>query len=591
MDRGLVRLFPITVALAFQLLSLPEQASAQDTPTATPTVPDTETPAATETPTDTETPAATETPTDTETPVATETETAASTNTPTEVETATSLATATSTAVSTVTETPEFTTTPTVPDTPTATSTETATPSATETPAEGCVRSQGFWKTHPEEWPVDTLTLGSQTYSQAELLALLSMPVRGDATLILAKQLIAAKLNIADGADGSAIADTIEDADALLAQFTGKLPYGIRPSTDEGHEAVHLAGTLGEFNEGELEGGPDSCDDDEDEETPTGTPTATGTPATFTPTVTGTPATSTPTPKEGCVAGQGFWKNHAELWPVDSLTLGAQDYTQQELLILLHTPIRGDASLILAKQLIAAELSIASGADDAAVADAIAQAHELLSEFEGKLPFGFSPSSSAGQTAVHLAGELDRFSKGETNGGPSHCDDLEAGALTIDQWMARPTAWTLQSLKLGDQNYSRDELLSLLPGTRSAEDASLILARELVAAKLNIARGTDAGVIADTLRAAATWLSGHRGRLPYRVKPKSADGKVAVGLAEPLRQYNTGMLLGGPPRGLLPTIPSLTGLGREVLVFGILLCTVLVGALARRRKQVPSTPR
>ena len=100
--------------------------------------------------------------------------------------------------------------------------------------------------------------------------------------------------------------------------------------------------------------------------------------------------------------------------------------------------------------------------------------------------------------------------------------------------------------------------------------------------------------VAESLRAAATWLSGHQGRLPYRVKPKSTDGKVAVGLADTLRQYNTGTLLGGPPRGTLPrTIPSLSGVSREVLMLGILLCCALLlgGSLAHRRKHAPSAPR
>src|SRR5262249_50460875 len=35
-----------------------------------------------------------------------------------------------------------------------------------------CPLGQGFWKNHPDTWPVTSLTLGSQTYTQAELLAL-----------------------------------------------------------------------------------------------------------------------------------------------------------------------------------------------------------------------------------------------------------------------------------------------------------------------------------------------------------------------------------------------------------------------------------
>src|SRR5437016_831768 len=75
---------------------------------------------------------------------------------------------------------------------------------ATPVPESGsnaCPLGQGFWKNHPGAWPVSSLTLGSQTYVQAQLLTILTTPVRGDASLVLADQLIAAKLNIAHGSN------------------------------------------------------------------------------------------------------------------------------------------------------------------------------------------------------------------------------------------------------------------------------------------------------------------------------------------------------------------------------------------------------
>ncbi|GAB4335721.1 MAG: hypothetical protein Kow0099_08300 [Candidatus Abyssubacteria bacterium] len=115
-----------------------------------------------------------------------------------------------------------------------------------------CPRSFGFWKNHLEFWPVDMLTLGDETYTQAELVALAKTPVRGDASLILARQLVPAKLNILAGADPAPIQDTIDEADALLATFDGKLPYFVRPNTTDGHEMTQLAETLAMYNEGFL---------------------------------------------------------------------------------------------------------------------------------------------------------------------------------------------------------------------------------------------------------------------------------------------------------------------------------------------------
>jgi hypothetical protein len=119
-------------------------------------------------------------------------------------------------------------------------------------PTGECPLSQGYWKNHSDAWPVTSLTLGNETYTQAELLALLRTPVRGDASLILAHQLIAAKLNIANGSDPAPVSATIADADSLLSGFAGKLPYHVRPSSPTGQVMVGDAATLDSYNNGEL---------------------------------------------------------------------------------------------------------------------------------------------------------------------------------------------------------------------------------------------------------------------------------------------------------------------------------------------------
>lgn len=110
----------------------------------------------------------------------------------------------------------------------------------------------GFWKTHPAQWPVGSLTLGGQAYTQTELLALLTMSVAGDASLNLADQLIAAKLNVANGSDPSAIASTVADADGLLAQFSGKLPYKVKPNSAAGRAMIRDANLLAQYDAGAL---------------------------------------------------------------------------------------------------------------------------------------------------------------------------------------------------------------------------------------------------------------------------------------------------------------------------------------------------
>ncbi len=158
--------------------------------------------------------------------------------------------------------------TPSPSPSPTPTATATATPTPTSTPA-GCVFGQGYWKNHPDQWPVTELQLGNVTYTQQQLLDILHQSVRGNGLVLLAHQLIAAKLNIANGADGSCIEQTIADADALIGDL-------VVPPVGTGYLAPRdvsaLADTLDQYNEGFL------CAPSCEETSPPPTPTPRGRP-------------------------------------------------------------------------------------------------------------------------------------------------------------------------------------------------------------------------------------------------------------------------------------------------------------------------
>ena len=122
-----------------------------------------------------------------------------------------------------------------------------------------CVHSQGYWKTHVAEWPVESLVLGSpskpaHTYSKAALLAILNNNVKNDASLTLAYQLIAAKLNVANGSDPASVQSTLARADDLLAPFAGKLPYKVQQNGPTGREMVSIARVLEDYNLGRIAG-------------------------------------------------------------------------------------------------------------------------------------------------------------------------------------------------------------------------------------------------------------------------------------------------------------------------------------------------
>jgi hypothetical protein len=131
-----------------------------------------------------------------------------------------------------------------------------------------CPLGLGFWKSHPSVWPFNSLTLGttqgtinyadnqSNTYTKNQLLAILSAPIgagkMADASLLLADELIAAKLNLLNGSTACPIDSTIAAADALIGNQPIPIRPKITPSSALGQEMIALAATLDNYNNGLL---------------------------------------------------------------------------------------------------------------------------------------------------------------------------------------------------------------------------------------------------------------------------------------------------------------------------------------------------
>lgn len=134
---------------------------------------------------------------------------------------------------------------------------------ATTAQGSNCTFTQGYWKTHYPSWPVSSLMLGNVSYSASQLEQIFNEPVGGNGLIALAHQLIAAKLNIANGANPSAISTTIANDDAMIGNLvvppigSGSLPTS-QTSTD--------TQTLDDWNSGIT--GPGHCG-----ETPAHSPT------------------------------------------------------------------------------------------------------------------------------------------------------------------------------------------------------------------------------------------------------------------------------------------------------------------------------
>jgi hypothetical protein len=133
-------------------------------------------------------------------------------------------------------------------------------------PATSCTFTQGYWKTHgpgdcqagnnSNEWPVSGLTIGSVAYTDAQLCSILGEPAQGNGLLTLAHQLIAAKLNVANGGGCTAVVSYIIAADALIGNRVVP-PAGAGSLSAASTSALTV--TLDQFNNGILSGCPLHC--------------------------------------------------------------------------------------------------------------------------------------------------------------------------------------------------------------------------------------------------------------------------------------------------------------------------------------------
>ena len=114
---------------------------------------------------------------------------------------------------------------------------------------DGC--TPGYWKNHPEAWPVEVITIGGVDYSKAEAIGYMEDPVKGDKTFTMFPALVAAKLNVMAGNDDSCIADTIAAADDWMATY-GPVGSGVEASSEAWEVGEPLYETLDAYNNGYL---------------------------------------------------------------------------------------------------------------------------------------------------------------------------------------------------------------------------------------------------------------------------------------------------------------------------------------------------
>ncbi len=108
----------------------------------------------------------------------------------------------------------------------------------------------GFWKNHPDAWPTQSITIGGITYTKAQAISFMSR-ISKDRTTQMFAQLVAAKLNVLIGNDGSCINPTIAAADSWMATY-GPVGSGVLASSPAWAIGDPLHNTLDAYNNGLL---------------------------------------------------------------------------------------------------------------------------------------------------------------------------------------------------------------------------------------------------------------------------------------------------------------------------------------------------
>ena len=114
----------------------------------------------------------------------------------------------------------------------------------------GCTLTQGFWKNHPEAWPVASITVGGVSYTRDEAIALLEKPGR-DRTLTMFSSLVPAMLNVLIGNDDSCVSSTIAAANDWMTTY-GPVGSGVAASSYAWKVGEPLHRLMDNYNNGML---------------------------------------------------------------------------------------------------------------------------------------------------------------------------------------------------------------------------------------------------------------------------------------------------------------------------------------------------
>jgi len=124
-------------------------------------------------------------------------------------------------------------------------------------------------------------------------------------------------------------------------------------------------------------------------------------------------------PTTECTRSQGYWKNHEEAWPVDSITIGGVPYTKANAIDIMKHNSAQDMTYQMFQQLVATKLNLIRGTASGCLGDTVVDADEWM---EAHPPgSGVTADSEAWDTGEPLKDTLDDYNNGLLCA--PHCDD------------------------------------------------------------------------------------------------------------------------------------------------------------------------
>lgn len=117
-----------------------------------------------------------------------------------------------------------------------------------------CQRNSAFWKNNPDQWALNAMPmkLGKHYYQKQRILDLLNQTANNDASLVLAKALITAKFNVAQGSELSPVILTINAAMGMIGNKHLPSDEPVHFSSPLGIQMLAIANTLESYNTGQL---------------------------------------------------------------------------------------------------------------------------------------------------------------------------------------------------------------------------------------------------------------------------------------------------------------------------------------------------